>query len=165
MIVENSAGHQVDSKFYDNWHHRMKFRWSMTTRGPGIGKFNPGRVILLVGDKPAKRHANFPFCSHLQAGCSWWLANVLDSHDIKEEQLYWVNAYGCDGYPRLAPDFVSDLSPHIVVALGKTASYWCDGASIEHISVHHPQYWKRFKFGQTYPLLDLLWAVQNGGRS
>lgn len=131
-----------------------------SNQGPGIGHWHPGHVTLIVGEKTSESAAtDLPFIvpDNNTAGCSFWLAEKLESWKIREAELYWVNALDNDG-KETDPSFLTFLRPQRVVALGKTAERWCRvTARIEKFkTVEHPQYWKRFHYHQDYPLKEAL---------
>jgi adenylate kinase family enzyme len=126
-----------------------------TNRGPGIGNFKPGN-ILIVGDtasNPLIDNIDLPFV-HWE-GCSPWLAMQLDYAGVPESELYWVNGFRLDGGIQ-SKDFVDELQPRLIVALGEEAARWCEIADLKHTRVEHPQYWKRFRHADQYPLVNLL---------
>lgn len=121
--------------------------------GPGIGMFAPG-VTLMVGEMCNVGRFNEPFIA--DTGCSPWLAQQLENAGIPETKLYWINALTPKG-DVTNPEFISLLNPKHVIALGSTAIDWCRfAAGDDFIKVPHPQFWKRFKHDQRYPLLDVL---------
>jgi hypothetical protein len=129
--------------------------------GPGIGLWNPGKVILLVGDRhgpsiqPYKVDMNIAFCDMAKAGSSHWLSAQLDLMDIPESRLYWINAYDSVGAATHS-DFVGRLYPITVLSLGDNAKRWCDTNHIRHEPFTHPQYHKRFHSKEPYPLIARL---------
>ena len=138
-----------------------RVRYMERNAGPGIGAWNPGRVVLLVGDRhgpsiqPYKVDTNLAFCDMAKAGSSYWLSQQLESASILEEKLYWINAYDKDGQPT-DPNFVQALRPITVLSLGDFAAKWCDSNHIRHEGFRHPQFHKRFMFKDPYPLIDRL---------
>lgn len=140
--LDDLAEKLVDVEVYEN-------------KGPGIGNFKPGN-ILIVGDtanNPIIDNIDLPFV-HWD-GCSPWLAMQLDYAGIPETELYWVNGFRLDGGIQ-SKDFLDDLKPRLIVALGEEAARWCEIADLKHIRVEHPQYWKRFRTADPYPLVNLL---------
>jgi adenylate kinase family enzyme len=124
-------------------------------KGPGIGNFKPGN-ILIVGDtasNPLIDNIDLPFV-HWD-GCSPWLAMQLDYAGVPESELYWVNGFRLDGGIQ-SKDFVDELQPRLIVALGEEAARWCEIADLKYTRVEHPQYWKRFRHADQYPLVNLL---------
>lgn len=111
---------------------------------------NAAAKVLLVGEgfavhKPQDALYQWPFASFDGTGCSQWLTQHLMEADIGEGELMWVNA------DQLTHQF--QLEPHqTVVALGDEASKALGKLYITHQQVPHPQYWKRFKAGEAYPL-------------
>jgi thymidylate kinase len=136
----------------------IELRRPMRNRGPGVGHWNPGKSILMVGDKPARETSGYglPFVAFRRDGCSAWLADRLEEWEIPESRLYWVNARSAVDVP-LPNDFVRELSPKAVVALGRQAERWVRrcGVTDYHV-VDHPQYWKRFHHHRVYPLANVL---------
>ena len=127
--------------------------------GTGLGAWRPERVALLVGDRPGPRWGarslNWPFISALNSGCSSWLAEQLEAAGVREEQLYWVNAYDLSGVMSDL-SFISRLKPVVTVALGKNASGAVHAHTKHYVEVHHPQYWKRFHSKERYHLIKIL---------
>jgi thymidylate kinase len=127
--------------------------------GPGVGSWRPGHTTLLVGDRPnyPERYGDLPFVA--DTGCSPWLAERLEESGVPEDELYWVNATDAEGNPT-NPDFLEDLRPYRVVALGNRARAWlCRRAGVSEARFHtveHPQFWKRFHHREPYPLLEVL---------
>lgn len=144
--------------------------WMRGTRprrneGPGIGHWNPERVTLLVGDRTnlgaSALCRGLPFVA--AGGCSPWLAQHLERWDIPESRLYWVNALDVEDTPT-DPEFIWDLRPRRIVALGTAARSWLRrraGLSERRFdTVEHPQYWKRFQHRKPYPLGEMLYHDQ-----
>lgn len=125
--------------------------------GPGVGWFRPGNV-LVVAEKPSEGEgAGLPFVS--SHGCSRWLNEKLAERWVREEHLYWVNARHADDVAT-APDFLEDLEPSSVVALGAVAAEWCEEvARVPYERFDHPQYHKRFHHHDPYPLISYLSEV------
>ncbi len=122
--------------------------------GPGIGHFKKGN-ILIVGDQ-----ANDPVIGVDLPFVHWgnssaWLAEKLDASGISESELYWVNCKNMMG-DLIMPHFVEELMPRAVVALGEDAARWCSMADVPCFTVEHPQYWKRFRNSDPYPLVNYL---------
>ena len=112
--------------------------------------------IVLVGESPggvSPLQKTYPFCG--LDGSSKWQNNLLDSEKIPESNLFWVNAYDGYGKPN-DPLLVKNCLSATVIALGNKASEWCDENGVEHLKTYHPQYWKRFRSTERYPLLDLI---------
>lgn len=121
----------------------------------GIGNFSQGN-ILLVGEQPGPDSFGFdtPFVG---SGSGIWLLRQLESNNIDENELYWINAKNAAGV-EAEQDFVDFLKPRKIITLGTTARVWAKELSTEFkvITVYHPQYWRRFKAKEAYPLIPLL---------
>lgn len=133
--------------------------------GPGAGAFRPG-VTLLVGERPGVARSGelkhrLPFVTFTRSGCALWLTEQLEVAGVPESDLYWINAYDALGIPT-SSDFVSALEPNLIVALGDLAERWCRAAELTHVAVPHPQYWKRFRAREDYPLLGILKENDDG---
>ena len=127
--------------------------------GPGIGRWAPGEVTLLVGDRMnSSSDWDLPFVSFNAGGCSGWLADGLENASVPESDLYWVNSTAQDGTP-ISAEFVAELRPTKVIALGANARTWCDGHGLDATKVPHPQFWKRFKSTEPYQLFSVLQEV------
>jgi hypothetical protein len=96
-----------------------------------------------------------PFVTFGGGGCAPWLADGLERAGVPENTLYWINAYDVRGAATSA-EFVKDLRPVQVVAMGKLAERWCVDHMVRHDSVPHPQYWMRFHHHAPYPLFNVL---------
>jgi hypothetical protein len=132
-----------------------------TNKGPGIGNWDPGHVVLLIGDRhgpsiqPYKVDYNIAFCDMAKAGSSYWLSDKLDEASIPETRLYWINAFDSKDEPA-DPSFIEHLKPAAVLCLGDIAARWCATNKIRHEPFTHPQYHKRFQFNAPYPLIERL---------
>ena len=132
--------------------------------GPGIGRYAPMEVVLLVGDQhgdtaqPYNVQRNIAFCSMSGKGCSEWLTEQIFQAGIEERSLYWVNAREPKPGGGRATDreFIEDLAPKAIIALGDMAAAWCAGTGKPYEKVQHPQSWKRFHYHEEYPLITLL---------
>lgn len=128
----------------------------LENKGPGIGHWNPGKSILMVGEQPNAKTTThgWPFVAGGES--SLWLAQELDKAKVREDQLYWVNALDAQGI-ETSPIFLNHLEPRTVIALGKAAEIWCKkhlpGRGAQLFAIPHPQFWKRFKSPtDMYPL-------------
>lgn len=119
-------------------------------KNPQAGK------ILIVGDRPGPgTNPNatdvVPFNYH--ANCSGWLNNQLI---IDEDELSWLNAYDIKGQETSIAELNLRLPAKCIIALGNNASKWLAKYKIHHIKTYHPQYWKRFKHNEPYPLIQII---------
>lgn len=110
--------------------------------------------FVLVGQSFAERKDNdafyqWPFASFSGEGCSQWLTDQLDSIEVGEDQILWLNA-------DQDLSVLYDLTPERIIAMGTEAYQQLYKLKIKAASVQHPQTWKRFNFKQHYPLLDLI---------
>ncbi len=124
----------------------------------GVGAYVKGN-ILLIGEQashPLGAPEQEPFCS--DAGCSGWLNRLLAAEQIPEELLFWLNARNNDGSKVDLQSIYDHLQPSVVIGLGKVAEgLICEFDFRESaIFLPHPQYWKRFKSKQPYPLVKVL---------
>lgn len=128
------------------------------TKAPvGAGNYVPGVKVFLIGERtshPEKNKLHAPFCS-IKA-CSGWLNKQLCEADIDEKQLFWVNALDNDGSHVDLGVLHAYLRPTYVFALGKVAEERLTAYNLSYTAFAHPQYWKRFKSKQPYPLIDAL---------
>ncbi|MEM2159651.1 MAG: hypothetical protein QXN55_01700 [Candidatus Nitrosotenuis sp.] len=122
---------------------------------PSTGK------ILLVGDKPGPGIINepegyipVPFNGYKHS--SLWLNRLLDKHNIPEEKLTWINAFYLEGQPSQKEEYYK-RQPRAVIGLGIIAQNWLKNVGCKDFyCMDHPQFWKRFKSKQFYPLITLL---------
>jgi hypothetical protein len=132
----------------------------------GAGNYQEGIQALIVGEShtagfvPASpkidKATQAPFCS--TEGCSGWLNQLLENAQIPEEKLFWVNSVH-DGVNTDLESLICRLKPYHVVALGKTAHAALDFHGIVHHYFSHPQFHKRFKHNEPYPLIQFLKSV------
>jgi hypothetical protein len=119
--------------------------------------------VIIVGDRPGPAAPTDPDYHHTPfysiKHCSGWLNALLQERDISENDLLWLNAadrLGNPTDPRILKDNVSLLGLHII-SLGGNAQRWlakdCKQGSE---MIYHPQYWKRFRNKEPYPLIDRL---------
>ncbi len=136
--------------------------WSLSKYedGPGAGAWRFGN-ILIVGDRPGPSKQpyhidiNAPFVSMSGVGCSEWLADHLNEHNISEQHLYWINCRDQEG-EFVSSEFESRLEPTSVIALGRHAEQWCNDNDIQSIYIEHPQAHMRFMSHKPYILGDTL---------
>lgn len=112
--------------------------------------------ILIIGEQVGKpdRDPDFPFFS--DQGSSGWLNRQLDEANISEHWLFWMNALDRQGNKKDLSALVEMMQPSYVIALGKVAESLCNEHGIPHIAIPHPQFWRRFKSKERYPLLDYI---------
>jgi hypothetical protein len=117
----------------------------------GIGHWHSDSVILM-GDRCSRYGIkDLPFVSFYREGCSAWLADQLSDWGVSERELYWVNSAG------LGVNWLDESDrPRKIVALGVNAEKWCQRAGVPYKAAPHPQYWKRFKHFESYPLKETL---------
>lgn len=110
--------------------------------------------FVFVGQSFAERKDNdafyqWPFASFSGEGCSQWLADQLDSIEVSEDQILWLNA-------DQDLSILYDLNATKIVALGNEAYDQLYRLKIQAQVVPHPQSWKRFNAKQPYPLLSII---------
>lgn len=135
-----------------------RFALGRRTKAPlGAGNYVPGIDVFLVGEQasnPDKNTYHAPFCS--VKACSGWLNTLLCKADIDERKLFWVNALDNDGSEVKLDDYYAYLKPKHVIALGKVAERQLAKYNVPYQGFPHPQYWKRFKSKEPYPLIAYL---------
>lgn len=128
--------------------------------GPGAGEFRQGNILIVgekISDKDEYQQVKRVGPFIMRGGCSEWLAEQMDEVGVPEQGLYWINALDNHERPTPAYPWIDDLQPRLVVALGGVAKMWCQVNQLKNIEhFPHPQWWKRFKHHQRYPLVDLL---------
>lgn len=116
--------------------------------------------VCLIGDRPGPSAPQDPTYHHTPfysiKHCSGWLNAQLVLSDISESSLVWINSTLVSGEP-LRADVLRGWNIQTYIALGGAAARWAERSGIcTAIKVDHPQFWKRFKGSQNYPLLDIL---------
>lgn len=141
----------------------IRERLTPKTQLHGVGAMRAGNIMLVgeraSGSQRGKLTNNRPFCT-LRA-CSGWLNGQLDVAGIPEERLYWINILDPDGIPISILPYLEQFPPSHIICLGGTALKQVArqlGASnqIPILSQTHPQYCKRFRSAEPYPLILLL---------
>lgn len=95
---------------------------------------------LLVGDQ-VNGDLDLPFFS--TRGSSAYLTQALDAAGFADSEITWANAYDRgSSVPRPLVELARDR--RAVIALGNNAHGALDGQGVEHSTVPHPQFWKRF---------------------
>lgn len=126
--------------------------------------------ICIVGDRPGpsapgdKDYHHTPFYSTKH--CSGWLNSLLLLEGITDDRLLWINSTLYTG-EKFDSALLDGWDIRAFVLLGGAAEKWARGRGLHPLlKVDHPQYWKRFKSSQRYPLLDVLHTGLNylGGR-
>lgn len=110
--------------------------------------------FVLVGQSFAERKDNdafyqWPFASFSGEGCSQWLTDQLDSIEVGEDQILWLNA-------DQDLSVLYDLNATKVIVLGNEAYDQLYRLKIQVRVVPHPQSWRRFNSRQPYPLLHII---------
>ena len=123
------------------------------------GNFSNGdrnKVIAIIGEKPAAQsplQKSYPFLD--VTGSSGWLNAALNRTKAREDRLFWINARNLDDSEN-NPEILNTLNPKSIICLGKVAEAWAKQNGWKHTCFPHPQYWKRFKAKEPYPLIDFL---------
>lgn len=127
---------------------RIKDR-SIDNKAAGGGCFNEGNILLLCDKGPrTNMRASaliVPFINFLDNdGPSRMLAQTLEREGISENQVYWINTQTHQGVPT-NPDFIKQLNPGKVFALGNNAYAWALNSNVEAIKLppplHHIQHY------------------------
>lgn len=123
-------------------------------------KASTSRDILIVGDKPGPSAPKDPGYHHTPfystKHCSGWLNALLEVEGIPEDRLIWINSADKDGVPTFFPIVELLIKPATIICLGGNAEKWIKNACGYHryVKVDHPQYHKRFKNKEPYPLIQ-----------
>jgi hypothetical protein len=115
--------------------------------------------VVLIGEKfttqkDCDAFYQWPFASFSNLGCSQWLTEQLATHNVREDQLLWLNAD-----QDLSVLYELDLTHRQVIALGQIAYKQLDELGIPSVAVPHPQHHKRFNINEEYDLFNLLRGI------
>lgn len=124
--------------------------------GGNFVNYAGNKIIAIIGEKPSAvspLKKSYPFLD--LGGCSGWINEQLNKTPAREDQLFWINAKNIDDSNN-NPEIINQLAPKKIVCLGKIAEKWAKENGWEHISFPRPQYWKRFKSSEPYPLIEFL---------
>lgn len=110
--------------------------------------------FVIIGQSFAERKDvdpfyQWPFASFSGEGCSRWLTDQLDSIEVGEDQILWLNA-------DQDLSMLYDLDATRIIALGNEAYEQLYRLKIQAQVVPHPQSWRRFNAKQPYPLLNII---------
>ena len=132
-----------------------------------LGRVEPFKTTLIVGDRPGPKapddaeYHNTPFYSTKYSG--GWLNEQLVLGGVNEKRLLWINSASKAGEP-FDPSVLTQHSWTHVIALGNNAAKWLTkNDCTTFVKVDHPQYHKRFKSTEPYPLVELLTQLQDEG--
>lgn len=110
-----------------------------------LGHLNSARWMIVGEERNENKspRPGYPFFDY--ADSSLYLTQALHSLPIREEHVLYLNAYNNGKPEELIPDIIN-MRPYIrVVALGEKASQVLRRFGIDHWSMYHPAYHKRFK--------------------
>ena len=120
--------------------------------------------ILIVGDRPGPKapddedYHNTPFYSKTYSG--GWLTAQMVLHGITEDRLLWINSATKRGVPT-DQSVLTAQRWSTVIALGNNAAKWLTkNDCADFIKCDHPQFHRRFKSAEPYPLIELLSKLQ-----
>lgn len=125
--------------------------------GESAGKFYVWDSVLLVGEKVSSDSQHeVPFTGHGNSG--EWLTDLLRQRGISESRLSWINIKAIDDEDntRNILNHVDNYRPRHIIALGDKAANALDVLGISYTKFQHPQYHKRFKSSELYPLIPHL---------
>jgi hypothetical protein len=123
---------------------------------PGAGLFKQGNILLLgeQASDPINDPDQKPFCS--TRACSGWLNWQMELHNLEEDHFFWLNVLNNDGTAIDLNAAVARLRPSAIISLGNIARNACVKSGITPVHFSHPQYWKRFRSKELYPLIPFL---------
>lgn len=117
---------------------------SYTNKASGGGCFREGNVLMLCDKGPRTNvkasAAVVPFINFLDNdGPSRMLADALEREGITEDMIYWINTQSYQGTPT-APDFITQLKPGKIFALGNNAYTWALNNNVKAHKLPPPLY-------------------------
>jgi hypothetical protein len=122
-----------------------------------------GKDVLIVADRPgpkAPQTDDFhqtPFYAKIHSGGFLNAQFILNG--ITEDRLAWVNSATWDGNPT-EPDILTAVSWTHILALGGNADKWLRKNGVTKFQrFDHPQFHKRFKSTEPYPLIEFLTSL------
>lgn len=120
---------------------------------------SPSAEILLVGEQPNSALLDLPFFGSKRS--SGWLNDRIANANISEQHLALTNALDIRGQARDLAFIISQMPClKTVITLGRTAKAQVERqhcpAFVNYVEVPHPQYWKRFRAGETMQYTDML---------
>jgi len=130
-------------KIDDEWLTKVA-RVSMENKAEGGGAFAKGNILMLCDKGPRANvrasAAVVPFINFLDNdGPSRMLAETLEREGIPESKLYWINTQTHLGVPTQS-DFIQQLQPSKVFALGNNAYTWALNHNVQAIKLPPPLY-------------------------
>ena len=160
FVVFDRTKHNVVKDLLGKWVHGPEDRTTVPhdVRLPTVGACDA--KVCMVGEKFGERKDNdlwqqYPFVSFTR-GSSHWLADYLESFNIREDELCWANA-----------DFDLELldasiKPDHYVALGSSAAKALDDAGLHYSILRDPKQQMREKNHDNYNLGRHIRSVIDG---
>ena len=162
MKVSYVALNQQEKKCIDE---RLRVRLNRFIAATDVKVSCTAGNVLIVGDRPGPsapldpEYHHTPFYSTKH--CSGWLNAALHLANIPEDRLVWINSADRNGNST-DTSIIKRVKPDIIICLGGNAVKWVKGAInasgkfCEFYKFDHPQFHKRFKNSEEYPLLAFL---------
>jgi thymidylate kinase len=133
-------------------------RVSIKNGASGGGCFKQGNILMLC-DKGPRTNVRasavvIPFINFLDNdGPSRMLAEALEHEGISERELYWINTQTYQGTPT-EPDFIKELKPSKIFALGNNAYTWALNNSVKAIKLPPPLHHMQNYPNQPYLIME-----------
>jgi thymidylate kinase len=133
-------------------------RVSIKNGASGGGCFKQGNILMLC-DKGPRTNVRasavvIPFINFLDNdGPSRMLAEALEHEGISERELYWINTQTYQGTPT-EPDFIKDLKPSKIFALGNNAYTWALNNNVKAIKLPPPLHHMQNYSDQPYLIME-----------
>lgn len=131
---------------------------SIDNKAAGGGCFKEGNILMLC-DKGPRTNVRasavvVPFINFLDNdGPSRMLAETLQREGISESQIYWINTQSYLGIAT-SPDFILQLKPSKIFALGNNAYTWALNNNVQAIKLPPPLYHMQNYPDQVYNITE-----------
>jgi thymidylate kinase len=131
---------------------------SIKNKASGGGAFKQGNILMLC-DKGPRTNLRasavvIPFINFLDNdGPSRMLAESFEYEGVTEKELYWINTQTYQGTPT-EPDFIKELKPSKIFALGNNAYTWALNNNVKAIKLPPPLHHMQNYADQPYLIME-----------
>ena len=128
------------------------------------GTLEEGRLLFIGYKINPKTKARYPFQFFSGAGCGQFFFECLLKTNIHPSAIHIANMQYKSEKPCEVLKLIEFLKPTKIIALGFTVATDLNHLQIEHSTIAHPSYWKRFQYKETEKYVSLLEGAINDSK-